>query len=581
MNEVKRNKRFTVILGNPPYSNFGQLNKNVFILDLLEDYKRGLNERKINLDDDFIKFLRISQHIIDCSNVGIIGFITSNTFLDGLTHRQMRKSLMTSFSKIYVNNLHGNVRKKEKSPDGNVDENVFEIQQGVCISILAKITNPAVNLECSVNTVDTWGIRSSKYSSLRQANIYNLGYSIILSASPYWLFIPQDTSKLAEYKMHMELSDVFSSFSSGIQTKRDALTIQHTAAEMLQIKRSLLSNTIEEVRAKYDLPEDGRDWTVKDAIADIRENSPKIIDILYRPFDIRKTLWTGKTKGFIAYPRRETMKHMLLQNIGLCIKRQMQDLNWNYISASRCIVESAVHFSTPSNPHFFPLYFYNDTDNTPGLFGENEQSRRHNLSDVILDLVSKRYALKFVSNPNGDLKNTFGPEDIFCYIYAILHSINYRLRYAEFLKMDFPRVPLPASLSLFRNLCDLGKNLLSFHLLETPKVEHAITEFLGGGSNEIEKVTWSKNTVWINKELTSGFKGIKQEVWNFHIGGYQICEKWLKDRKGRKLSTEDIEHYQKIIVALSETIRLMAEIDKVIEEHGGWPGAFQSPKSES
>ena len=171
------------------------------------------------------------------------------------------------------------------------------------------------------------------------------------------------------------------------------------------------------------------------------------------------------------------------------------------------------------------------------------------------------------------------PEDIFHYAYAVFHSPGYRSRYAEFLKIDFPRLPLTGSLELFRALAKLGGELTALHLLESPKLDKPITEFIGSRNPEVEKASWSKNTVWVDKAQSIGFKGVPEDVWNFHIGGYQVCEKWLKDRKGRTLSKDDIAHYQKIVVALSETIRLMAEIDKVIDKHGGWPGAFQTGKA--
>ena len=166
------------------------------------------------------------------------------------------------------------------------------------------------------------------------------------------------------------------------------------------------------------------------------------------------------------------------------------------------------------------------------------------------------------------------PEDIFNYAYSVFHSPVYRTRYAEFLKIDFPRIPLTGSLELFRAMAKLGGELAALHLLESPMLARPITEFIGSRHPEVEKISWLNNTVWIDKVQTTGFRGVPEEVWNFHVGGYQVCEKWFKDRKGRVLSSDDIKHYQKIVVAISETIRLMANIDEVIEEYGGWPGAF-------
>ena len=185
-------------------------------------------------------------------------------------------------------------------------------------------------------------------------------------------------------------------------------------------------------------------------------------------------------------------------------------------------------------------------------------------------------ALNLPQKGTHGLPSSITPEVIFNYAYAAFHSPDYRIRYAEFLKIDFPRLPLTGDLELFRRLAQLGSELVAVHLLESPKLGHPITEYLGGHPPEVEKVGWTENTVWIDKAQSTGFKGVSEDVWNFHVGGYQVCEKWLKDRKGRTLSKDDIAHYQKIVVALAETIRLMKGIDEVIEKHGGWSAAFNS-----
>jgi predicted helicase len=221
---------------------------------------------------------------------------------------------------------------------------------------------------------------------------------------------------------------------------------------------------------------------------------------------------------------------------------------------------------TSTNAYVFPLFFQDDD-----ILGSR---RRPNFSRTFLTLLAERLGL--VKGAKDGSPDSVTPEDIFHYIYAVFHSPGYRRRYAEFLKIDFPRLPLTGSLDLFCALARFGGELVALHLFESPKLDRPISEYRGGRAPEVEKVSWSKNTIWLNKARTSGFRGVREEVWNFHIGGYQICEKWLKDRKGRTLSKGDIAHYQKIVVALSETIRLMKEIDEVIEQHGGWPRAFQT-----
>jgi predicted helicase len=153
----------------------------------------------------------------------------------------------------------------------------------------------------------------------------------------------------------------------------------------------------------------------------------------------------------------------------------------------------------------------------------------------------------------------------------VFHSPTYRARYAEFLKIDFPRLPLTSDLRLFRALAAKGADLVALHLLESPRLEDFLTDWPVKGDNVVEKVQYTEkdSRVWINQ--TQYFGGVPKAVWEFHVGGYQVCHKWLKDRKGRKLTYDDTQHYQKVVVALSETVRLMAEIDEVIGEHGGWP----------
>lgn len=217
--------------------------------------------------------------------------------------------------------------------------------------------------------------------------------------------------------------------------------------------------------------------------------------------------------------------------------------------------------------------------NTQRDRGEN--ARIHNVSPKVVRQLSEALRLRFVPNGLGDLRATFGLEAIFHYAYAVFHSPTYRSRYAEFLKIDFPRLPLTSSLDLFRALARLGSELVALHLMESPTLDQPRTEFIGGRNPEVEKIFWSRQTVWIDKAQTTGFKGVPEAVWNFHIGGHQVCEKWLKDRKGRTLSKDDIEHYHRIVAALHETVRLMAEIDKVIDAHGGWPDAFLSRNDKS
>ncbi len=266
---------------------------------------------------------------------------------------------------------------------------------------------------------------------------------------------------------------------------------------------------------------------------------------------------------------KHVMKHMMHSNLGLVTHRTAsKQLDYTHFFAVNSLVDVRTFPDREGVPYLFPLYAYAGDTNQKALVGIQDE-RRPNLCPNFLKQLA--VILKLPQKGAHGLPESVTPEDIFHYAYGVFHSPGYRSRYAEFLKIDFPRLPLTGNLELFRALARLGGELVALHLLESPKLDQPITEYLGGRAPEVEKVSWSKNTVWLDKAQTTGFKGVREDVWNFHIGGYQVCEKWLKDRKGRQLTADDRTHYQKIVVALSETIRLMAEIDAAIEKHSGWP----------
>lgn len=590
VNEIKRCKRFTVVIGNPPYSNFGQLNKNPFILGLLEDYKRGLDERKINLDDDFIKFVRFAQWCVSTSQLGVFGFITNNIFLEGATHRRMRCCIAETFGKLRVVDLHGDGRKQQKGLDGVQDENVFDIIQGVAVSLFTKppgVKTPATQ----VATIDLIGPRSGdpagKYEWLVGHSTTTTHWATVELQSPNHFFVKKDLAFGDEYLSAPSINEVFSMMWSGIQTKRDSLTVDWSVEDSWRkISRAAEMKPAELLR-EFELPEDGRDWKADLAIQDLRKSGPDkkhIIQFAYRPLDTRFIYYTARTKGWIAYPRREASDQLLrTSNIALIVKRSRM-INVDYF-CHICVVNSPPDINyLADQTYFMPLYSAAEVDGS--LFHQTEKrsnrgGRTHNVTPKVLRQLRDALGIRFLEDGVGDLNSTFGPDDIFHYAYAVLHSPGYRSRYAEFLKIDFPRLPLTGNLELFRALARLGGELTALHLLESSKLAQPITGFIGK-SKEVTKIGWADDTVWINASGsrgnttagTSGFRGVPEAVWNFHIGGYQVCEKWLKDRKGRTLTEEDITRYHKIVIALTETIRVMAEIDQVIESHGGWPGAF-------
>jgi hypothetical protein len=563
VNAVKRDRRFVVIIGNPPYSNFGRLNKNPFILKLLDDYKHGLNEKKLNLDDDYIKFIRLAHSLITYIGVGIIGIITNNSFFDGLSHRRMRQSLLETFNFASLLNLGGSVMRGEVTSG---DENVFDIQQGVGISILWQM--PRHNKTGSVRAGTITGTREAKYQSLLTKNAQ---LKPILCQAPYWFFVERSQKSSDPYNNYPSYKDIFKVFGPGIKAERDAVAIHFDRDSLEEVVKDFQQLSESELRFKYVLPRDSRDWQVLKAQADVIENaeSAVVTRIQYRPFDFRWTWYSGRTRGLIGTPGYRVARQMLKRrNLGLITNRQIVNDAFSHVLVSSFpISHGTFYLGNKGQDYLAPLYLYDTTTSNQLSLGiENDHIA--NFTEAFLELLSNKLSLPKMARGN---QNSVGPQDIFNYIYSILHCPTYRTRYAESLKIDFPRVPLTSNLDLFHALTVLGGELVELHLMESPKLDELITRYTGQQSPTVEKVRYAKETVWIDKAQTIGFQGVPQDVWEFHIGGYQVCEKWLKDRKGRQLSAEDITHYQRVVVALHETIRLMSEIDKVIDQYGGWP----------
>ncbi|MEK6795442.1 MAG: type ISP restriction/modification enzyme [Spirochaetota bacterium] len=577
VNEVKQQQKFSVLIGNPPYAGHAaNLSKNDdgtwnYIGKLLQDYYFidgvPLGERNPKwLQDDYVKFVRLYQQTITITGVGVIGIITNHSFLDNPTFRGMRHSLLKSLSELRFIDLHGNFKKREISPDGTPDENVFDIQQGVALSF--GILNSCGGCE-NIKHAHLYGQRSYKYDVLSKGKSKDISWRPVQCMPSFFLFLPQDTSTRKEYEEYLRIQDIMPANVLGFQSHRDDFAIAFQAEEIYlrisELRVKTLSNR--ELAHKYNI-ENNRDWQIESARAQVRYDKKwqeKIIPCSYRPFDRRACYFSTVA---MDYPRKELISNVFQKkNICLGLGRQgiaVQDPIWSLISVSREPIDANIFRRGGIN--VFPLWLYPEDDSL-----SFSTKCRTNYSDIFLATLGGKLGIK--NGIQGCLEE-LKAEIIFSYIYAVFHSIAYRTRYAEFLKIDFPRLPLTKSLPLFRSLGKIGAELVSLHLMESKILDDFITEYIGSRSPEVEKISYEKKTVWVDKDQSIGFKGVPENVWNFHIGGYQVCEKWLKDRKGRKLSAEDIRHYQRIVVALSETIRIMGEIDEVIEKHGGWPGAF-------
>jgi predicted helicase len=558
-NHIKRDTPVMCVIGNPPYA-VSSTNKNGWIQTLIADYKNDLNERKINLDDDYIKFIRYGQHFIDKNGSGVLAYISNNSFIDGITHRQMRKNLLESFDKIYILDLHGSAKKNETALDGSKDENVFDIQQGVSINIFVKTSQKKKNTLADVNHFEIFGKREEKYSALNDNNLKSIKWQTLDFKEPNFFFVPKDFSEEKGYVKGFKIDELFQNYVSGFQTKRDKTTVKFNEIELENIKQCFLNNEINEIRKLLELPEDGRDWTIEWAKNDLKNNSPKCVKVMYRPFDDRFTYYTGKSKGFVAYPRAELYKHLnKTDNISLITCRQLSTFDFQHLFVSHFVSDMCnISSQTKETGYIFSLYNYPETDGQQTIGQSTE--RTPNLNTEIVKQITHKLGLTF-TNEKQTSKDTFAPIDILDYIYAVLHSPTYREKYKEFLKIDFPRVPYPKDKDTFWQLVKLGGSIREIHLLEIPTVEKYITQYLIDGDNVVVKPKYENGKVYIND--TQYFDNVLQTAWDFYIGGYQPAQKWLKDRKERKLEFDDILHYQKIIVALTETDRLMNEINKI------------------
>ena len=760
--DIKKTKPIMVVLGNPPYSGIsandsvrtitdkktGKLKHELtWIGELIENYKiidgKPLNERKHWLQDDYVKFIRFGQWRINKTGSGVLAFITNNGYLDGATFRGMRQSLMNTFTDIYILNLHGNSKKKEFSPDGGKDENVFDIQQGVTIGIFIK--EAGKERLGKVHYADMWGLREGKYQTLFEVAVNDIVWKELIPNTPFYFFLPRDEELKSEYEKWLKISEISPINSTGIVTARDGVVVDFNNKELTDKIAEFANPSLsdDDLRLKYFgnkaegqySPGDTRGWKLPEARNKLQGQqnfSEYIRNFLYRPFDLRRIYYTNY---MVDWPRPEVMYHMQAgKNIGLQVTRQTRD-QWDVFVTRNILGHKSL--SAYDITSLIPLYIYpaegemqfgesrrpnlnsefvkafseklgmkfqphspalspstergvgdvspstimtTGVGTSPSPFTERELEgevswrtspqlweklkplarqmrkeptkaedllwqrlrnhqlsgfkfrRQHSIERFIVDfycseaklvieidgpihqyheeedavrqsfIESQGLRLLRFSNDEVNINldkvmqeisdatcspspfteresesEVLTPEDIFNYAYAVFHSPEYRSRYAEFLKIDFPRLPLTSDKALFKSLAEKGAALVSLHLLESPLLNTKITKYEVKGDHAVDKVSYDEKTHRVSINKTQYFEGVPPEVWNFHIGGYQVCEKWLKDRQKahRKLTIDDIDHYQKIVVALKETIRLMSEIDEVIVEHGGWPGAFQ------
>lgn len=558
-NTVKKDTPIMVVMGNPPYSSSSS-NKSDWIQSLLDDYKKDLNERNIQpLSDDYIKFIRLGQYFVDVKGEGVLAFITNNSFVDGLVHRQMRKNLLESFDEIYILNLHGDSNKKEVSPDGSKDENVFDIKQGVSINLFIKTSGNKKRKLGSVYCFDLYGKRDYKYNFLANNSIGSIEWDDISTKHPEFYYKKTNFKLFEKYSKGFMLNDLFKVNSGGIKTHRDNLVIDFDKSHLALKITNFFDDSVDKDVAIKDLKiKETSSWSIAGAREKNSFDDSKIHNICYRPFDIRAIYLDKK---LVDRDRSKVMKHMESDNLALLSARTNKTNSVNHFFVTRFYSEMKTAESSNGSYHI-PLYLYS----SDGL--ERIANLNTDLVKLFEDALNLSFTIEKQNRANG-----FSSIDILDFIYAVLHSQNYRSVYKEFLKTDFPYIPYP-NIENFWQLVTLGSEIRKLHLMESDLLDGLNTTYPQHGNNTITRKITKNNIgyeptedkqgrVWINDEQY--FDKVPLLAWEFYIGGYQPAQKWLKDRQGMELSFDDILHYQKIIKSLSETHRLMQEVDNIIK----------------
>ncbi len=644
-----KDKPILVITGNPPYSGHSK-NKGQWIDNLIKgvdiwakekiDYQANyyivdgvsLGEKNPKwLQDDYVKFIRFAQYKIDKAGQGVVGIITNHSFLDNPTFRGMRQSLMKSFDQLYFIDLHGNAKKKEKTPGGEKDQNVFDIEQGVSISILIK----KKGLEKKVFHSDFWGTRAQKFEQCLNNTIETIDFQELQPNSPFYLFVPQNKDLRKSFENYWLITDIFEKYSLGVFTHRDHFLVDFDKEKLnKRIKNFTLIKDPQEVRETFQI-NDTRDWKIDIALKQMQNETIKIENIFYRPFDKRFVCYnqpmfdrgTSRTDLFSGFLEPNS-------NVGLIVGRAGQNVAkglWNLLSISDCITDTNIFYRGGGS--VFPLYKFNGNGKNGNLMDYlfKEDDKKDNFTEKFRVFIKNYYTnnpkhatdneklKKEIKLMSGIIKNAQttikdmkklgmdeisihseelrleetkaqfeqkqielnnpveqqsnfipSPEQLLGYMYSIMHSPTYRKKYAEFLKIDFPRIPFCKSSEKFQQLSNLGLQLKDYHLLIKEPVGTKFDNlgiYEGEGDDMVLKPelkiiktnNCNRNSLFINK--TQFFDNVTEEIYEFHIGGYQVLDKYLKDRKNKKLVLSEILNISKIVKTIAFTIYQMELID--------------------
>lgn len=554
-NTIKRDMPIMCVVGNPPYLGEGGRSEG-WIGRLMDDYKKEpggkirLRERNPKwINDLYVKFIRLSSHLIEKNGEGVLGFITNHGYLDNPTFRGMRWHLLRTFDRIWILDLHGNAKKRELAPSGDTDDNVFDIQPGVSIIVAVKKKGAKAGELATVMHGDLWGRRDAKYDSLRELKLSAPIFGPCAPQEPSYLLTPRDYSLEAEYLGGFGLKDLFPVRVMGFQTHRDKFAIGHSReqieAHLNDMKRVDLSDA--DFHAKYST-KDNRDWKIAEQRKILRNDknyAAAITKCLYRPFDVK---WCHLSYRTMDYPRSEILQHVLNQsNLCLLISRQLATEGYRHALVTDLPAESCViSLKTKEQNQVLPLYLYPSGQDL-------DQSRRVNFDKKLFD-----HLVKISTHP------IYGAPDelaVFDYIYGVLYNNDYRERYGQFLKADFPVIPWPDTPENFWSVAKSGGKLRALHLMSPSEVGETPFPFLGDGSNVVAIPEHKDGKIWINP--TQYFADVPAGAWETQIGGHEPAQKWLKDRRGNALTFDEVKHYQRILKILSETNRIAGTMDGV------------------
>lgn len=536
--EIKHDRPVFVIIGNPPYSGESS-NKTEYATKLVEKYKvepgglQKLQERNAKwINDDYVKFLAFAEDMVDKNGVGIVAMITNHSYLDNTTFRGMRWHLAKTFDKMFILDLHGNYKKSEVAPDGSKDENVFDIMQGVSIILAVKTTKS--NKDAEVYHADIYGKRKSKFEQLSKP----IQWSKLTLDQKMYYFVKKDTTGKSKYETGVPLDQMFIKNTLGFQTHRDSFAVALSKDELKSRIVDLESDATDaEIKDKYQLKESSS-WKLAEIREKIRSYSEEkieqlLVECAYRPFDNRYTFFDES----VSDRPRKLIKDSVLSRVNVSIEcsKQIANLPWQHAFVANCPAESClVSNKTKEGNYSFPLYLYDEGD-----------EKHVNISSTAIKAFE------------DSIKDSVSPEDIFYYSYAILNSNKYRNTYKEFLKTDFPFIPVPKTKNEFTSLADLGQKLSDAQLMKT--TTSISTTYPVAGSDTVDKLEYKEDQVWINSEQYFG--GVPSNVWDYEIGSYRPAQKWLKDRIGRKLNDGDITHYQRLVQAISESLTIVSKLD--------------------